>query len=263
MNSGGPYAHPNKKQIKKGKTMGFFKGVGKFFNDISGATSAAEQSYAYNKEFAQNAHQWEVADMEKAGLNPILSADGSGATGNVSPVSGGGQMATGLLNSILDFSIMGKQNDIAQQDVNAKSALATAEAQKTDAETFRLIMENNAIPQKIKQDLAEQKARTMLLGKQTDLTQQQAGIAYNQNFWSAEQQKYQTNSMYMDYQQKVQEYNEKLYQNIINSSEAEFVKRYGMTKDQGIKLIEATGTMFGHFTKPKPNTNQTSAKKGK
>lgn len=40
----------------------------------------------WERERAQNAHQWEISDMEKAGINPILSAGGSGAaTGGISP----------------------------------------------------------------------------------------------------------------------------------------------------------------------------------
>lgn len=76
--------------------MGLLSSFGGFINDLTGATSAGAQSqrYAlesaqsnntYQKEFAKNAHQWEVEDFKKAGLNPILSAGGSGAS-----ASGGG-----------------------------------------------------------------------------------------------------------------------------------------------------------------------------
>lgn len=49
---------------------------------LSAGLNLFGQSKSLNaqKEIAQNAHQWEVADLKAAGLNPILSAGGSGAS---------------------------------------------------------------------------------------------------------------------------------------------------------------------------------------
>ena len=52
--------------------------------------SSAKASMAFQREMAQKAHQYEVADLRKAGLNPILS--GTGGPG--ARASGGAMPAT-------------------------------------------------------------------------------------------------------------------------------------------------------------------------
>lgn len=43
--------------------------------------SAQDKSLRFQKQMAKNKHQWEVADLRAAGLNPILSAGGGGGGG--------------------------------------------------------------------------------------------------------------------------------------------------------------------------------------
>lgn len=136
--------------------MGFLSSLGGIVNDITGATSAAakSQKYAlqsaavnnkYQKEFAQNAHQWEVADLEAAGLNPILSAGGGGAT-----ASGGGvnsaQMASGGISP----------GDLINTGINTVNGIQTAK--RTASETDNI----NA-------DTALKQAQTLIAGIEFDI----------------------------------------------------------------------------------------------
>ncbi len=120
--------------------------MGGLLNDITGATSSAalQQKYAlqnaavnhaYQKEFAQNAHQWEMEDLKKAGLNPALTATGgagASASGGGSFGGGGGQSAMNpfdILNGIVGManqtSATKSQNKL--NEANAMLAIARAE----------------------------------------------------------------------------------------------------------------------------------------
>lgn len=50
--------------------------------NLTGSAVSSYFSWKHQKEVMKNRHQWEVEDMRKAGLNPILSAGGSGSPGN-------------------------------------------------------------------------------------------------------------------------------------------------------------------------------------
>ena len=61
--------------------FGWAEAIGGAANFGSSALSAYV-GWKHQKEVMKNRHQWEVEDLRKAGLNPILSAGGSGASGN-------------------------------------------------------------------------------------------------------------------------------------------------------------------------------------
>ena len=50
----------------------------------SSARSMQMRQERYTERQMQNAHQWEVQDLENAGLNPVLSANSAHAVGGAS-----------------------------------------------------------------------------------------------------------------------------------------------------------------------------------
>lgn len=112
----------------------------------------------WEKEKMQNAYQWTVADMEKAGLNPILATrnganSGGGITagaGDTSGLKSAGQIAAQGLQNIIPAAISAysglksTENQTTQTETDA--ILKQAEAAKTVAETKNL-------PEKMKSEI--------------------------------------------------------------------------------------------------------------
>lgn len=89
-----------------------------------------EQANA-NRAFARNAHQIEVADLLKAGLSPLLSYRGQGAS-----ISGGAApdikpVTARTAETMQNMLTAGKQRDL----IDAQTQLATASAAKANEET--------------------------------------------------------------------------------------------------------------------------------
>lgn len=117
--------------------MGLFSKVGGLLNDITGASSAGKQNQkyalqsmsvqnAYEKEAAQNAHQWEVKDLKEAGLNPILSAGGSGASADTGLTAGsqnsGGISPLDIIGGLTSAKATWAQAKNIDQDTKLKEA---------------------------------------------------------------------------------------------------------------------------------------------
>lgn len=101
--------------------MGLLKSIGNIFNDISGASSAAAQQNAYQKEAAQNQVQWRSQDLDKAGFNKALAAtEGATAGGFGGTTGGSGYNPIDMLNNIV-----GMQNQTSATD--AQNALLKAQ----------------------------------------------------------------------------------------------------------------------------------------
>lgn len=97
---------------------------------ISGIFSA-NKAYTRQKEMMRNAHQWEVEDLRKAGLNPILSATGGSGASASSP------LGSGTIDTDLASAAQAKKQLILnerQTDSNIDLQDSTIDLQKTQKE---------------------------------------------------------------------------------------------------------------------------------
>lgn len=137
------------------------------------SSKSARRQFQYNKELMkmqqeyqtkvmQNSHQWEVEDLRNAGLNPILSAGGSGAsTGGASSSQSVGISSPARMN----FDEIGAINSA----VSMLNGLATNDQIK--AQTDKIKADENASTELAKQLSAsaeQMRANTAVVQKQLD-----------------------------------------------------------------------------------------------
>lgn len=124
-------------------------GLGQAGASADAARKAQNKQIAWERERAQNAHQWEVQDLIKAGLNPILSAGGQGAsTGGISaPVPDMSGITTGLSNAFAATAILADNRKKAAETENTdtNSALQTEQILQTRQETINAMRKEGLI----------------------------------------------------------------------------------------------------------------------
>lgn len=170
--------------IYKEKKMSGWAAVGQAIGSLASAGASAyaseeavKRQVEWEEKRAKNAHQWEIEDLKKAGLNPILSAGGSGAiTGSVSaPVAD----TTGIANAVSSgMSAMAEQEKAKTEETtqNLQEAQANTAKQETSlkaAQTAESLENANLISKKQASEIAEQSLKYVQASKTDQEIKQQ------------------------------------------------------------------------------------------
>lgn len=140
--------------------MGLFDSIGDAVFGAFGGKAAAEQNWKYQKEAMQNAHQWEVADLEKAGLNPALSAGGNGASTGGAGGSGSPQGDVfGTVLSMINTATSAMKQITETEQVAAQKELTEAQTELTNTQTLNTAKEGNWIDPKTEKEIEEATSR--------------------------------------------------------------------------------------------------------
>ena len=101
-------------------------------NSAKDANRTAQQNAAdsrlFTKEQLQNRHQWEVNDLRKAGLNPVLSAHGTPSIGGsaMAQTYNEGDNVGSIASSALQAQRLGAEIDLLKSQSKAQTAAAKA-----------------------------------------------------------------------------------------------------------------------------------------
>lgn len=163
-----------------GDIAGAVIGAGSSIWGANQSNSAAFEMQANSinaqRESMQNRHQWEVEDLRKAGLNPILSATNSaggsisGATANVTAPD-----ISGALNKIANSAFAKKQTELLEKELqvkqdNAKANLSNADANQINSQARMIEAHNDQI--KTNSAVEYNNANISYLGAMTNYTKQ-------------------------------------------------------------------------------------------
>lgn len=213
------------------------------------ARELTERQIAWERERAVNAHQWEMQDLKAAGLNPALTASGTGAetsgiTGAMPDYSGIAEGGKNVANSI-EFAI----------DQSRKNKLTNSETSLNNANTLKTIEQTKT--EKLEQELkvAEKEAtwaKAFYTWAMEDKTRQETfGVQAETALKKALKIKEEKQTQLIESQTKTEgvkrgkmteETNLLKTENEIKKVKEQIIKKYGM-KDAQIDLINKWATL--------------------
>jgi len=144
-------------------------GLGSFFGGQSAnatAVAMSRENREWQEKMSSTAHQRQILDMQRAGLNPILSAGGGGGastpSGSVPTVA---ETATPAINSAISAARNSNESKLNEEHVkniasdtknkNEQTALIQSQKNQVDADTFLKMASARAVPSQISRNLAE------------------------------------------------------------------------------------------------------------
>lgn len=107
----------------------------------------SRKAWLRQKESMQNQHQWEVADLRAAGLNPVLSANGGASTGglNGSMVGDTGQVSRAVQNAMQGMALKGQLEKQAAEIDNINKDTELKEDQRAVAQMLYNVNRTQAL----------------------------------------------------------------------------------------------------------------------
>lgn len=123
-----------------GGALDIFGGIMSADMQNSASEGMQARNIAWEREQLQNKHQWEVEDLRKAGLNPILSApNASSAVSAGSPQGANPEIKLSkTLEALSNSALMRKQEQIAQYDAETRRIDALAHKTMSKAEESKV-----------------------------------------------------------------------------------------------------------------------------
>lgn len=163
-----------------GTALPFLGAIGGSALSAMSANQNQKKQIAWERERALNAHQWEVQDLVNAGLNPILSAGGQGATtGGISApmpdYSGISNIGNALTASATAKNLHEQNANLVteRENMQANTALLQEQTATQRAKTITEFKNQGLIDSNTAKAMAEANLNTAQMHRITLLVQQE------------------------------------------------------------------------------------------